>query len=72
MMVAPVQGRSTILVGKCLGGTTSGTIQGVMMIAIGALGGVPLTPTTVLTLVAELLVVCFCAHCVRRRGSRRG
>lgn len=58
MMVAPVR-RSTILIGKCLGGMTAGTIQGLMMLAIGALGGVPLNLGTVATLFVELLLVCF-------------
>src|SRR5690606_34051617 len=43
MMVAPVR-RSAILVGKCLGGTTAGTFQGLAMLVIGWLGGVTITP----------------------------
>ena len=58
MMVAPVR-RSTILIGKCLGGTTAGVIQGMIMLFIGALVGVPLTPLAVITLIGELVVVCF-------------
>src|SRR5438105_939346 len=38
MMVAPVR-RSSILIGKCLGGMTAGTFQGLVMLLIGAIGG---------------------------------
>lgn len=58
MMVAPVR-RSSILIGKCLGGTTAGTLQGLAMLVIGAMGGVTITPGLVLTLVSELLLVSF-------------
>lgn len=58
MMVAPVR-RSSILLGKCLGGMTVGTFQGLMMLAIGALGGVPMSFSLVVTLSLELLVICF-------------
>jgi ABC-2 type transport system permease protein len=58
MMVAPVR-RSAILFGKCLGGMTAGTFQGVAMILIGAIGGVPITGVLVATLFAELILVSF-------------
>ncbi len=58
MMVAPVR-RSSILLGKCLGGTTVGTFQGLMMLVIGALGGVPMSVELVVTLFLELLLICF-------------
>lgn len=58
MMVAPVRRRS-ILFGKCLGGMTAGTLQGLIMLVIGVLGGVPLTATAVLTIVPELLLISF-------------
>jgi ABC-2 type transport system permease protein len=58
MMVAPVR-RSSIIVGKCLGGMTMGTLQGIMMLGIGAAAGVPITFELVVTLVLELLLVCF-------------
>ncbi len=42
MMVAPVR-RSSIVIGKCLGGTTVAGIQGLIVIAIGPLVGVHYT-----------------------------
>jgi ABC-2 type transport system permease protein len=58
MMVAPVR-RSSILIGKCLGGTTAGTVQGLAMIVIGAIGGVTITPKLLLTLLFELPLISF-------------
>jgi ABC-2 type transport system permease protein len=58
MMVAPVR-RSSILVGKCLGGMTAGTIQGSLMIVIGVIGGVPMTAAAAGILLLQLLVVSF-------------
>ena len=58
MMVAPVR-RSSILLGKCLGGTTVGTFQGLMMLVIGAVGGVPMSLELVVVIFLELLLVCF-------------
>ena len=58
MMVAPVR-RSSILIGKCLGGTTVGAFQGTVMLVIGAIGGVPMSPTLVVTVLLELIVICF-------------
>ncbi|MBX3196915.1 MAG: ABC transporter permease [Labilithrix sp.] len=58
MMVAPVR-RGAILLGKCLGGTTVGTIQGMILMVIGAVGGVPMSLELVVTIFFELLVICF-------------
>jgi ABC-2 type transport system permease protein len=58
MMVAPVR-RSSILLGKCLGGMTVGTFQGMMMLVIGAIGGVQMSFELVVTIFVELLVICF-------------
>lgn len=58
MMVAPVR-RGAILLGKCLGGTTVGTIQGMILMVIGAIGGVPMSLELVVTIFLELLVICF-------------
>lgn len=58
MMVAPVR-RRAILIGKCLGGTTAGTLQGMAMILIGLIGGVTITPELVVTLFVELVLVSF-------------
>lgn len=43
MMVAPVR-RSSIVVGKCLGGTTVAAIQGVIVLALAGLVDVPYDP----------------------------
>ena len=58
MMVAPVR-RGGILLGKCLGGMTAGTFQAVMMLVIGAIAGVPITPTLVVTMLLETLLIAF-------------
>lgn len=58
MMVAPVR-RTSILLGKCLGGTTVGTFQGLMMLVIGAIGGVPMSVELVVVIFLELLLICF-------------
>jgi ABC-2 type transport system permease protein len=43
MMVAPVR-RSSIVIGKCLGGATVASFQGVIVICLAPLVGVPLAP----------------------------
>jgi ABC-2 type transport system permease protein len=58
MLVAPV-GRSAIVVGKCLGGATVATFQGVIVLCLAGLVGVPYDPGLILTLVAELLLLSF-------------
>jgi ABC-2 type transport system permease protein len=58
MLVAPVR-RSAILVGKCLGGATAGTFQGVVVLCVAGFVGIPYTPSFVLTVFGELLVVSF-------------
>lgn len=58
MLVAPVR-RSAILLGKCLGGATTGTVQGLVVLAVGALAGMPCSARLVLTLWGELMVVAF-------------
>jgi ABC-2 type transport system permease protein len=47
MLVAPVR-RSSIVIGKCLGGATVATTQGVLMIAMAGLVGVPYDPSLIL------------------------
>ena len=47
MLVAPVR-RSSIVIGKCLGGATVATAQGVLMIAMAGLVGVPYAPVLLL------------------------
>jgi ABC-2 type transport system permease protein len=58
MLVAPVR-RGAIVVGKAFGGATSGMVQGVIVLCMGPLVGVHLTPLLVLTLLVELIVLAF-------------
>jgi ABC-2 type transport system permease protein len=47
MLVAPIR-RSSIVIGKCLGGATVATFQGVVVICLAGLVGVPYAPTLIL------------------------
>ena len=58
MMVAPVR-RGAIIVGKSLGGATTGMFQAITVLIVGAFVGVPFSPLLVLTLLAELAVLSF-------------
>jgi ABC-2 type transport system permease protein len=58
MLVAPVR-RSAIIVGKCLGGATVGTVQGLVILAMAGLVGVPYSLGLVAGVVAELLLLSF-------------
>jgi ABC-2 type transport system permease protein len=58
MLVAPVR-RSAIIVGKALGGATTGMFQGLMVLAVGALIGVPYSLEMIVTLLIELAVLSF-------------
>jgi ABC-2 type transport system permease protein len=58
MMVAPVR-RSSIVLGKCLGGATVAAFQGAVVIAIAGLVGVPYAPTLILELFALTLLLAF-------------
>jgi len=58
MLVAPVS-RSAIVVGKCLGGATIATFQGIIMLALAGLADVPYDPVLMITLVGELLLLAF-------------
>jgi ABC-2 type transport system permease protein len=51
MLVAPVR-RSSIVIGKCLGGATVATFQGVLVICLAGLVGVPYSPTLILEIFA--------------------
>ena len=55
MLVAPVR-RGSILVGKCLGGATVATIQGLMMLAFAGLVHVPYDPLLLVELFGLLLL----------------
>jgi ABC-2 type transport system permease protein len=58
MLVAPVS-RAAIVVGKCLGGATIATFQGIIMLALAGLAGVPYDPMLMLILVGEMLLLAF-------------
>ena len=58
MLVAPVR-RWTIVIGKCLGGATVATFQGVIFLALAGVAHVPYNPVLLLTLVGELLLLSF-------------
>ncbi len=58
MLVAPVR-RGAIVIGKALGGATAGMTQGVLVLAMGPLLGIPFSPLVVLVLLVELIVMSF-------------
>lgn len=58
MLVAPVR-RGSILVGKALGGAAVATIQGVLVLALAGLVGVPYHPGMLLILVVEIFLLSF-------------
>ena len=58
MLVAPVR-RWAIVIGKCLGGATVATFQGIIFLALAGVAHVPYNPVLMLTLVGELLLLSF-------------
>lgn len=58
MLVAPVR-RGAIVLGKCLGGASVATFQGVLMLVFAGAVGVPYEPVLLLTLVAEMAILAF-------------
>ncbi|MFG6191486.1 ABC transporter permease [Nonomuraea sp. JJY05] len=58
MLVAPVS-RGAIVVGKCLGGAIVATGQGILILAMAGLVGVPYSPTLFVTLLAEMFLAAF-------------
>ena len=58
MLVAPVS-RSAIVIGKCLGGATVATFQGIIILALAGLAHVPYNPILILTVIGELLLLSF-------------
>jgi daunorubicin resistance ABC transporter membrane protein len=58
ILVAPVS-RASIVIGKCLGGATIATFQGVIILILAKLADVPYNPVLMLTLVGELLLLAF-------------
>jgi ABC-2 type transport system permease protein len=58
MLVAPVS-RSSIVLGKCLGGATVATLQSVVLLALAGLVGVPYVPALLLGALVLLYVIAF-------------
>ncbi len=58
MLVAPVR-RWAIVIGKCLGGATVATFQGLIFLALAGVAHVPYDPVLLLILVGELLLLSF-------------
>ncbi len=58
MMVAPVR-RSALVLGKCLGGATVASFQGVIVLALAGAVGVPYAPTLVLGVFVLQLALAF-------------
>jgi ABC-2 type transport system permease protein len=58
MLVAPVS-RSAIVVGKCFGGALVATSQGLIIVALAGLAGVPYDPLLMLTLIGEMFLGAF-------------
>jgi ABC-2 type transport system permease protein len=58
MLVAPVR-RSSIVVGKCLGGATVATLQSAILLALAGLVDVPYDPLLLLGLFGMLLLLAF-------------
>ncbi|HEY7485084.1 MAG TPA: ABC transporter permease [Streptosporangiaceae bacterium] len=58
MLVAPVS-RTAIVVGKCFGGAVVATCQGVFILLLAGLAGVPYSPLLLLTLIGEMFLGAF-------------
>jgi ABC-2 type transport system permease protein len=58
MLVAPVS-RASIVIGKCLGGATVASFQGVILLALAGAVGVPYKPAVILGLFALMLLLAF-------------
>jgi ABC-2 type transport system permease protein len=58
MLVAPVP-RAAIVVGKCLGGATVATIQGMILVALAGLVHIPYNPVLLVTVILELALTAF-------------
>ena len=58
MLVAPVS-RWSIVLGKCLGGATTASLQGVIILALAGVVGVPYSASMMLTVFGELLLLAF-------------
>ncbi|HEX4189052.1 MAG TPA: ABC transporter permease [Solirubrobacteraceae bacterium] len=62
MMVAPVR-RSSLVLGKCFGGATVAGFQGVIVLALAPLVGVPYAPSLVIEVFALQLLLAFTITC---------
>jgi len=58
ILVAPVS-RASIVIGKCLGGATIATFQGIIFLSLAGFASVPYNPALLATLVGELLLLAF-------------
>jgi ABC-2 type transport system permease protein len=58
ILVAPVS-RASIVIGKCLGGATIATFQGVIFLILAGFAHVPYNPVLIITLIGELLLLAF-------------
>ena len=58
ILVAPVS-RGAIVIGKCLGGATIATFQGIIFLVLAGFADVPYNPVLMLTLIGELLLLSF-------------
>lgn len=58
MVVAPVR-RSSIVIGKCLGGMTAATTQGLLLLALAGLAHVPYDPVLLLAIFGLQLLIAF-------------
>jgi len=58
MLVAPVN-RSSLVVGKCLGGALVASVQGILMVAISGLAGVPYNAALMFSVLGELALLAF-------------
>ena len=70
MMVAPVR-RSSIIVGKCLGGATIAAVQGVILLALAGLVDVPYDPVLLLGLFGLHAADRLHGHRLRRDGRHQ-
>ena len=58
ILVAPVS-RASIVIGKCIGGATIATFQGIIFLVLAGFAGVPYNPVLIITLIGELLLLSF-------------
>jgi ABC-2 type transport system permease protein len=58
MLVAPVR-RGSIMLGKCLGGATVATLQGLIVLALAPLVDIPYAPVMIVALIAEMFILGF-------------